>query len=304
MAEITPKRDMAGYGKNPPRAQWPNKAKIAVSFVLNYEEGGERCVLEGDEGSETFLSELIAPPSYPMRHMTMESIYEYGSRSGVWRILRIFEKRGIPLTIFAVASALRKNPQVTQAFVELGHEIVSHGLRWINYQQVDEDVEREHIRLAVEEITQLTGKAPLGWYTGRDSPNTRRLVVEHGGFVYDSDSYADDLPYWVQVGEKPHLVVPYALDTNDMRFATAQGFNTGEQFYNYLKDAFDVLYQEGFKFPKLLSIGLHGRIAGRPARSAPLARFLDYVISHEDVWFATRIEVARHWQAVHPNASP
>ncbi len=300
MTEIESRRNMVGYGQSPPLVQWPNKAKIAVSFVLNYEEGGERCVLDGDIGSETFLSEMIMTPSYPERHMTMESIYEYGSRSGVWRILRIFKQRGIRLTIFAVSSALGKNPQVTEAFVESGHEIASHGFRWINYQQVSEDIERQHIKFAVEEITRLTGKAPLGWYTGRDSPNTRRLVVEHGGFIYDSDSYADDLPYWVQIGDKPHLVVPYSLDTNDMRFVTVQGFNSGEQFYHYLKDAFDVLYEEGSQFPKMLSIGLHCRIIGRPGRAKSLARFLDYILSHDYVWLPSRIEIARHWLESHP----
>jgi putative urate catabolism protein len=306
-------RDLAGYGRNPPHPQWPGQARVALQFVLNYEEGAENCVLHGDAASETFLSEIIGAQAFPMRHMSMESLYEYGSRAGLWRLLRLFEERRLPLTIFGVAMALKRNPDAVAAFRELGHEIACHGLRWISYQDMDEATERMHMREAVDIIRELTGAAPQGWYTGRDSPNTRRLVVEHGGFAYDADSYADDLPYWQPVAytdaqgrpqTAPHLVVPYTLDTNDMRFAAMQGFNSGTQFFDYLKDAFDVLYAEGdpggLNRPKMLSIGLHCRLAGRPARAAALARFLDYVQRHEKVWITRRIDIARHWQSVHP----
>jgi allantoinase len=294
-------RDMRGYGANPPHADWPGGARIALQFVLNYEEGSENCVLHGDAASEMFLSEIVgATPFVGARHMSMESLYEYGSRAGVWRLLRVFAGRGLPLTVFAVAMALERNPEAARAFVEAGHEIASHGWRWIDYHAVDEAVEREHMQRAVASIKSFTGSAPLGWYTGRNSEHTRRLVVEHGGFLYDSDSYSDDLPYWETVGDQPHLVVPYTLDTNDMRFATAQGFNSGEQFFAYLKDAFDTLYSEGERAPKMLSIGLHCRLAGRPARVAALQRFLDYVQRHERVWICRRVEIARHWIARHP----
>jgi len=303
-------RDMIGYGAHPPHARWPGGARIALQIVLNYEEGAESSVLHGDAGSETFLSEITGAQSFPMRHMSMESLYEYGSRAGLWRLLRLFRERHIPVTIFGVAMALERNPAAVEAMLADGHEIASHGWRWISYQQVDEATEREHIERAVSTIRRLTGSAPEGWYTGRDSPNTRRLVVEHGGFVYDADSYADDLPYWVEVetgnGVSPHLVVPYTLDTNDMRFSTAQGFNSGGQFYAYLRDAFNMLYAEGdpagLDAPKMLSIGLHCRIAGRPGRLAALARFLDHVRRHEPVWIARRIDIARHWMATHPHA--
>ena len=283
-----------------------------MQFVLNHEEGAENCVLHGDAASETFLSEIIGAQAFAMRHLSMESLYEYGSRAGLWRVLRCFERRALPLTIFAVAMALQRHPDAAAAFKELGHEVACHGLRWISYQQVPVETERAHLDAAVRIMTELYGHAPTGWYTGRDSPNTRRLLVEHGGFVYDSDSYADDLPYWVQVavgvGEAarriPHLVVPYALDTNDMRFATAQGFNSGTQFFDYLKDAFDTLYREGdpqgLDAPKMLSVGLHSRLVGRPARIAALERFLDYVQSHEAVWICRRIDIARHWMEQHP----
>ena len=303
-------RDLIGYGRDLPHAQWPGGARIAVQFVLNYEEGGENNVLHGDAGSEQFLSEIVGAASYPARHMSMESIYEYGSRAGVWRILREFESRGLPLTVFGVAMAMKRHPELTSAFEELGHEIACHGLRWIHYQHIDEDTERRHMREAVAIFRELTGSAPLGWYTGRDSPNTRRLVVEHGGFVYDSDYYGDDLPFWteVKVGNgdmRPHLVVPYTLDSNDMRFATPQGFNTGEQFYQYLKDSFDVLYAEGDPEgqdrPKMLSVGMHCRLLGRPGRFRALQRFLDYVQEHEQVWICRRIDVAEHWIATHPH---
>jgi allantoinase len=307
---MTYPRDLVGYGRTPPHAQWPGDARIAVQFVLNYEEGGENCVLHGDPASETFLSEIIGAQAFPMRHLSMESIYEYGSRAGVWRILREFERRGLPLTVFGVSMALERHPDVTRAFVELGHEIACHGLRWISYQNVDEAVEREHMRLAVETIRRLTGAAPEGWYTGRDSPNTRRLVVEHGGFAYDADYYGDDLPFWTQVSASPggvatpHLVVPYTLDTNDMRFASPQGFNSGEQFLAYLTDAFDVLYAEGAERPRMLSVGLHCRLIGRPGRFRALQRFLDHVERHDRVWVCRRIDIARHWQRVHPCVSP
>ncbi len=276
--------------------------------MLNHEEGAENCVLHGDAGSETFLSEIIGAQSFPMRHMSMESIYEYGSRAGLWRVLRAFEQRALPLTVFAVAMALQRHPDALAAYRELGHEIACHGLRWISYQQVDEATERAHITEAVAIHRALTGRAPLGWYTGRDSPNTLRLITEHGGFAYSADSYADDLPYWTVVdtaaGPKPQLIVPYTLDSNDMRFATAQGFNSGTQFYDYLKDAFDSLYAEGdpagLDAPKMLSIGLHARIIGRPARIAALERFLDYVLAHDHVWIARRIDIAEHWRQRFP----
>jgi len=298
-------RDLVGYGASPPQARWPGDARIALQFVLNYEEGGENNVLHGDPGSEQFLSELIGAQSYPARHMSMESVYEYGSRAGVWRLLREFEARGLPLTIFAVAMALQRHPELATELVRLKHEIACHGLRWIHYQDVDEAVEREHMQQALAIITELTGTTPLGWYTGRDSPNTRRLVVEQGGLLYDSDYYGDDLPLWQQVetsnGEiKPHLVVPYTLDCNDMRFATAQGFNSGEQFYDYLRDSFDVLYAEGEHSPKMMSVGLHCRLVGRPGRFRALQRFLDYVQSQEKVWICRRIDIARHWIDRHP----
>jgi allantoinase len=301
-------RDLIGYGARPPHARWPGGARIALQIVLNYEEGAENCVLHGDAASETFLSEVIGAQPFAMRHLSLESLYEYGSRAGLWRLLRLFRERRIPLTIFGVAMALERNPAAVEAMLADGHEIASHGWRWISYQQVDEKTEREHVSRAVVVMKRLTGKAPEGWYTGRDSPNTRRLVVEHGGFVYDADSYADDLPYWTEVetkdGVKPHLIVPYALDTNDMRFATAQGFNSGGQFFAYLRDAFNVLHAEGdpagLDAPKMLSIGLHCRIAGRPGRLAALARFLDYIQRQDAVWIARRIDIARHWIATHP----
>ena len=289
-------RDMVGYGPRTPHPRWPGDAKVAVQFVLNYEEGAESNVVHGDAASETFLSEIIGAQPFPNRHMSMESLYEYGSRAGLWRLLRAFDRRGLPLTIFGVAMALARNPEAVAAFRERGDEIACHGLRWISYQLVEPDVERAHLAEAVEVMTDVTGAAPLGWYTGRDSPQTRRLVVEHGGFLYDSDSYADDLPYWTRVADTDHLVVPYTLDTNDMRFATAGGFPSGDEFFTHLRDAFDVLYAEGASgAPKMLSVGLHCRLAGRPARTAALERFLDHVQSHEDVWVARRVDIARHW---------
>jgi putative urate catabolism protein len=293
-------RDLRGYGRNPPHPQWPGGARVALQIVLNYEEGAENSVLHGDAASETFLSEIIGAQPFPARHMSMESLFEYGSRVGVWRILREFERRKLPLTIFGVAMALERAPEVTAAFVEGGHEIASHGWRWISYQTMDEATEREHMARAVESIRKLTGAAPLGWYTGRDSPNTRRLVVEHGGFLYDADAYSDELPYWTKVAGRDHLVVPYTLDANDMRFATPQGFHTGEQFYTYLKDTFDVLYAEGETLPRMMSVGLHCRLAGRPGRIGALQRFLDYVQGHDKVWICRRVDIARHWHAKHP----
>jgi putative urate catabolism protein len=307
---MTYARDLRGYGRGPPHPHWPGGARIALQFVLNHEEGAENCVLDGDPASETFLSEIIGASAFPMRHMSMESLFEYGARAGLWRVLRAFERRGLPLTVFGVARALQRHPDAVAAYREHGHEIAAHGLRWISYQQVDEAAERSHLEEAVGILKQLTGVAPLGWYTGRDSPNTRRLVVEQGGFLYDSDSYADDLPYWTRVkcarGEVPHLVIPYALDSNDMRFAALQGFNSGTQFFDYLKDSFDTLYREGdpagLDAPKMLSVGLHARLCGRPGRIAALERFLDYAGGHERVWICRRVDIAKHWMATHPSA--
>jgi allantoinase len=289
-------RDMVGYGPNPPRPRWPGNANIAVQFVLNYEEGGETSVLHGDAASETFLSEIIGAQAFPNRHMGMESLFEYGSRAGLWRVLRVFERRGLPLTVFGVAMALARNPEAVAAFIARGDEIACHGYRWLSYQLVEPEVEREHMAEAVRLMAELTGAPPLGWYTGRDSPQTRRLVVEHGGFLYDSDSYADDLPYWTHVAGRQHLVVPYTLDTNDMKFVTTGGYPSAGDFYTYLRDAFDVLYAEGAAgTPKMLSVGLHCRLVGRPARIAGLERFLDHVQSHDRVWITRRVDIARHW---------
>ena len=299
-------RDLIGYGPNPPRANWPGNARIAVQFVLNYEEGGESNVLHGDEYSEQFLSEIIGAAPYKNRHMSMESIYEYGSRVGVWRILKEFQGRNLPLTVFAVATALQRHPDLTAEFQRLGHEIACHGLKWIHYQNMGIDTEREQMREAIKIFQELTGEHPLGWYTGRDSPNTRSLVVEHGGFLYDSDNYGDDLPFWTQVdlpnggAKQPQLVVPYSLDTNDMRFATPQGFNSGEQFFSYLKDAFEVLYKEGEETPRMMSIGLHCRLAGQPGRFAALQRFLDHIEQYDHVWVCRRVDIAKHWHKYHP----
>ena len=301
MSEPVYPRDLIGYGANTPHPEWPNGARLAVQIVLNYEEGAESSILHGDAASEMFLSEIIGAEAFAgVRHKSMESLYEYGSRAGLWRLLRIFRERDIKVTVFAVAMALQRNPAAVRAILEDGHEIASHGWRWINYQFVDEETERAHVKQAVDTLTALTGSPPLGWYTGRDSPNTRRLVVEHGGFLYDADSYADDLPYWELVSDRPHLIVPYTLDANDMRFATNQGFNTGEQFFTYLKDAFDLLYREGEAAPKMMSVGLHCRIIGKPGRAASLQRFLDYVQQHDDVWICRRVEIARHWHEKHP----
>jgi putative urate catabolism protein len=299
-------RDMIGYGRQVPHAQWPGQARIAVQFVLNYEEGGENNVLHGDPTSETFLSELVTAQAYENRHMTMESMYEYGSRVGVWRLLREFEKRQLPLTVFGVAMALQRYPELTQTFMDLGHEIASHGLRWIHYQNLPEATERRHMDLATHVIRDMTGGVwPLGWYTGRDSPNTHRLLADQGSYEYDSDYYGDDLPFWMPVSRSDgsrvaQLIVPYSLDTNDMRFVQAQGFNTGEHFLQYLKDSFDVLYAEGEERPKMMSIGMHCRLLGKPGRFGALQRFLDYVQGHERVWICRRIDIARHWRQTHP----
>ena len=294
-------RDLVGYGQRPPPAQWPAGARIAVQFVVNYEEGGENCVLHGDPASEAFLSEIVGAAPWPgQRHPSMESIYEYGSRVGVWRLLDLFARYEIPLTIFGVAMALERNPAVAEAAMAAGHEICSHGYRWIDYRDVPEDVEREHLEGAIEIIRSLTGERPLGWYTGRTSERTRALVVEEGGFLYDADDYNDDLPFWTEVNGKSHLVVPYTLDNNDMRFATPQGFNSGDQFYSYLRDAFDVLYAEGEHTPRMMSVGLHCRLVGRPGRLAALARFIEHTRRFDDVWYCRRIDIARHWRAAHP----
>lgn len=299
---MTYPRDMRGYGQHTPDPKWPNKAKLALQFVINYEEGGENCILHGDEASEAFLSELIGAPAMPgVRHMSMEQIYEYGSRAGFWRLHRMFTQRDMPVTVYGVATALERNPEAVQAMLDADWEIASHGYKWINYQYIDKEVEREHIRKAIDIHTRVTGSRPLGWYTGRTSPNTRDLVAEAGGFMYDADSYTDELPYWVHDYDKPYLMIPYTLDANDMRFATNQGFNCGDQFFNYLKDSFDVLYAEGETAPKMMSVGLHCRLVGRPGRAAALARFLDYVQSHEDVWVTRRIDIAKHW---HENFFP
>lgn len=298
-------RDLRGYAGNPPDPKWPGNARIAVQFVLNIEEGSENCVLHGDRQSETFLSEIVGAQSFPDRHMSMESMYEYGSRAGVWRILDEFQRRDLPLTAFAVAMALERCPEITQALVARNHEIASHGWRWLHYQDASADLEREHLQRAIEVITRLTGAPPLGWYTGRDSPNTRRLVVEHGGFLYDSDYYGDDLPLWsnVQISDgtrQPHLIVPYTLDANDMRFSSPGGFNSGDQFFAYLRDTFDVLYAEGETAPKMMSVGLHARLVGRPGRFRALQRFLDHIEAHDRVWVARRVDIARHWIEHHP----
>ena len=294
-------RDLIGYGRTPPQADWPGGARLALQFVLNYEEGAENSVLHGDAASEAFLSEIVAAqPLQGVRHISMESLYEYGSRVGVWRLLKLFEAKRVPLTVFAVAMAAERHPAVIKAMVEAGHEIASHGYRWINYQHVEEAEERAHLHQAMVILEQVSGQRPFGWYTGRTSPNTRRLVAEHGGFLYDADAYDDDLPYWTRVEGKPLLIVPYTLDANDMRFATPQGFNSGDQFFTYLKDSFDALYREGAETPRMMSVGLHCRLAGRPGRIMALERFIDYAKSHEAVWFCRRVDIARHWHARHP----
>ena len=294
-------RDFIGYAGAPPDPKWPGGARLALQIVMNYEEGGERSILHGDEEAESFLQEVVgAPPVRGARNLQVESLYEYGSRVGFWRLMRVFAERSIKISVFAVAMALERYPQAARAIVDAGHEVVSHGWRWIDYQSLDMAVEREHMRLAIESLTRVTGSRPLGWYTGRLSPNTRRLVVEEGGFLYDSDAYNDDLPYWVRVADKQHLVVPYTLDNNDMKFGTPQGFSTGDDFFAYLRDAFDVLYAEGADRPRMMSVGLHMRLAGRPGRLRGLLRFLDHVARHDRVWVCRRVDIARHWHAQHP----
>ncbi len=300
MSEPYP-RDLIGYGATPPDPQWPEDARLALQFVINYEEGGENCILHGDAASEAFLSETVGAKPLPgARNLNMESMYEFGSRAGFWRLHRLFTARGLPLTVYGVAMALERNPAAVQAMLDADWEIASHGYRWIDYQDMPLEQEREHLHKAIEIHTRVTGSRPLGWYTGRGSPNTRALVVEEGGFLYDADSYADELPYWHTDAGRPHLVVPYTLDANDMRFATVPGFNTGKQFFTYLKDSFDMLYGEGKSAPKMMSVGLHCRLAGRPGRAAALARFLDYVASHDRLWVCRRVDIARHWHEHHP----
>ena len=288
-------RDMIGYGSKNIKVQWPNNSRIAVQFVLNYEEGAENCVLNGDKTSEIFLSEIIGAKPIKGRHLNMESIYEYGSRRGFWRIHELFQEKKIPLTIFGVGMALERNQYVCDAIKKAKYEVASHGWRWIDYQNVSKTVEKKHMKLAIQSIKKIFGNRPLGWYTGRCSPNTRNLVMEEGGFLYDSDSYSDDLPYWEKRGNKKQLIIPYTLDNNDMRFATNQGFNSGEQFYTYLKDSFDVLYNEGKTNPKMMSVGLHCRLIGRPGRIQSLRKFLDYILKFDDVWTCKRIDIAKHW---------
>ncbi len=300
MTEAYP-RDMVGYGRETPDPEWPGGARLAVQIVINYEEGSENCILHGDAASEAFLSEIVgAAPLEGARNMNMESIYEYGSRVGFWRLHRLFTARGLPVTVYGVAMALERNPEAVAAMNEADWEIASHGYRWIDYQDFDVAEERAHMQKAIEIQTRVAGQRPLGWYTGRVSPNTRRLVVEEGGFLYDSDSYADDLPYWTTDHGRAHLVVPYTLDNNDMRFATAQGFNSGDQFFAYLRDAFDTLYAEGATAPRMMSVGLHCRLVGRPGRAAALARFLDHAQAHDAVWVCRRLDIARHWHQHHP----
>ena len=289
---------MVGYGKDPIHPKWPNKARIAVQFVLNYEEGAENSILHGDNASEAFLSEIVGAKAYEgARHMSMESIYEYGSRAGVWRILNLFKEFDVPVTIFAVALAIARNRELADYLVEQNYDICAHGFRWIDYQFVDEKTEREHIKDCISVLTEYLGKRPEGWYTGRNSPNTRKLIVEEGGFLYDSDTYDDDLPYWSNEfgAEKKHLIIPYTLDVNDMRFASPQGFNSGDQFFNYLKDTFDALYLEGEVSPKMMSVGMHARILGRPGRIMAMRRFLEYVKTFDNVWLCSRREIADHW---------
>jgi allantoinase len=298
-------RDLVGYGQRPPDPKWPGGARVALQLVMNYEEGGERSILHGDTESEALLQEVPSMTALKgVRNLQVESMYEYGSRVGFWRLMRMFAERDIKISVFAVAMALERHPEAAKAIVDAGHEVVSHGWRWIDYQYVEPDIERDHIRRAVQSLTRSTGQRPLGWYTGRLSPQTRRLVVEEGGFLYDADAYNDDLPYWELVGGKPHLVIPYTLDNNDMKFSSIAGFTTGEQWFTYVRDAFDLLYAEGAEHPKMMSVGLHMRLIGRPGRAAALGRFLDHVQRRTDVWICRRVDVARHWIAQHPYRGP
>ena len=288
-------RDMVGYGSKRLEVKWPNNARIALQIVLNYEEGAENCVLHGDKHSEVFLSEIIGAQPVKARHINMESLYEYGSRSGFWRLHKLFQEKKIPITIFGVGMALEKNPEICKAIKDANYEVASHGWRWIDYQSVKKSEEKKHMKLVIKKIKEIFGERPLGWYTGRCSPNTRDLVFDEGGFLYDSDSYSDDLPYWEIRKKKKQLIIPYTLDNNDMRFVANQGFNTGDHFFTYLKDSFDALYEEGKTNPKMMSVGLHCRLVGRPGRIKSLKRFLEYVLSHEDVWICKRIDIAKHW---------
>ena len=294
-------RDMVGYGAKKLKVKWPNNARIALQIVLNYEEGAENCVLHGDKHSEVFLSEIIGAQPVKARHISMESLYEYGSRSGFWRLHKLFQEKKIPITIFGVGMALEKNPEICKAIKNANYEVASHGWRWIDYQSVKKPEEKRHMKLAIKKIKEIFGERPLGWYTGRCSPNTRDLVFEEGGFLYDSDSYSDDLPYWEYKKNKKQLIIPYTLDNNDMRFATSQGFNSGDQFFSYLKDSFDVLYEEGKTTPKMMSVGLHCRLIGRPGRMQSLKKFLDYVLKFEDIWICKRIDIAKYWIKNYPN---
>ena len=293
-------RNMIGYGNKLLKVEWPNKAKLALQFVLNYEEGSENCVLHGDTYSETFLSEIIGAKPIKGRNMNMESLYEYGSKRGFWRIHELFQEKKMPLTVFGVAMALERNKEICEEIKKSDYEIASHGWRWIDYQNVPRSTEKKHMQLAINSIKKIFGERPLGWYTGRCSPNTRNLVMEEGGFLYDSDSYNDDLPYWETKGKKKQLIIPYTLDNNDMRFATNQGFNSGDQFFTYLKDSFDALYDEGSYAPKMMSVGLHCRLIGRPGRIQSLKKFLDYVLKYKDVWICKRIDIAKHWIKNYP----
>ena len=294
-------RNMVGYGSNELKISWPNNARIAVQIVLNYEEGAENCVLNGDKNSEAFLSEIIDAKPIKGRHINMESLYEYGSRRGFWRLHKLFQEKKIPITIFGVGMALEKNPEICKAIKDADYEIASHGWRWIDYQNVKKSTEKKDMKLAIKTIKKIFGKRPLGWYTGRCSPNTRDLVFDDGGFLYDSDSYSDDLPYWEYKKNKKQLIIPYTLDNNDMRFATNQGFNSGDQFYTYLKDSFDTLYEEGKTNPKMMSVGLHCRLIGRPGRIQSLKKFLDYILKFNDVWICKRIDIANHWIKNYPS---
>jgi len=293
-------RDLAGYGRNPPDPRWPSGARIAVQFVVNFEEGGERSILHGDETSESFLTDVLGAQPWPsQRHMNVESMFEYGSRAGFWRLWRLFEERGHKATVFGVATALEKNPEIVAAMCEAQWDIASHGLKWIDYKDFSYADERQHMAEAIRIHTAATGARPRGWYTGRNSEHTLKLVVEDGGFLYSSDSYADDLPYWVRGPKGPHLIVPYSLDANDMRFINAQGYASGDDFFGYLRDTFDVLYREGERAPKMMSVGLHCRLAGRPGRFAALSRFFDHIARQGQVWVATRLDIARHWHKEH-----
>jgi putative urate catabolism protein len=298
MGEAEYPRDLCGYGRNPPDPKWPGGARVAVQFVVNFEEGGENNILHGDRASEAFLSDVLGAQPWPgQRHANIESMFEYGSRAGFWRLWRMFTARKLPTTVFGVATALKRNPKIVAAMQEAKWDIASHSLKWIEHKDMSEIEERQEIADAIRVHTEATGAPPLGWYTGRSSINTNRLLMEAGGLLYLCDSYADDLPYWIKGPKEPQLIIPYSLDANDMRFVNPQGFGGGDEFYTYLKDSFDVLYDEGQTSPKMMTVGLHCRVVGRPGRAASLARFLDYIMSHDKVWVPTRLDIARHWHA-------